>query len=653
MRERNSIPEALRVPPVFNMGFHYTVQYSRRARINVMGLVDQSSPAWERWYRLAHEFESCRRIAATGYKLIEIHFLYGFGLRGEREEYELTKKMVDNAHRAGLKVMGYFQFFSVQSETFLPENPWAADCLQLDENGKKRQYAYNRDALCFSHEKVRQYYLEGIQLGLEYCGLDGIRLDNTYNKTCYCDNCQKLFKRYLRDTFDEQNARRIFGFYPLTGCNLAPAAAPSDPLWQATTDFEVERMNDMMRLLRGQVKRVNPEAIFGGNPAIYRSPDEIAAVNHVYPPELGMSHDLVCSENPLFPARTGDSVRHQALAYKTGQANGFKVYGCHHQHRGGALRWPESAAECALSMFEALAFGGHVPVTVWGIRMDGDESKTLYERPEYLEATRDVAGFIAEHGELFRDAASEARLGVYVNRSSMSFDYDHCWYSLQGLFQIFLKRHILFRMVDTDDPGKMDGLDVLIVADVRLVSDMMLNAFADFVGHGGKLIMTGEACRFDEFMLTRESDGLRALLDHPSVRRLNGAPEACDKRNARFGAPDGPVLPYPEKADEFLAALAAAPRDDFTIDAPDFVAVDSWRNAAGRKVISVLNYDNANPADVVVTLPTGACDVHVRSPRLFGVASVETRPPLVTLSRLSTMALIEFRVAETRRSDEL
>ena len=96
-----------------NMGFHYTAQFSRRTRVNVMGLVDHSTPAWEAWYNKTHEYEALQQMADAGYELIEIHFLYGFGLKNERHEVELTRKMTANAHRAGLRVVGYFQFFSV------------------------------------------------------------------------------------------------------------------------------------------------------------------------------------------------------------------------------------------------------------------------------------------------------------------------------------------------------------------------------------------------------------------------------------------------------------------------------------------------------------------------------------------------------------
>lgn len=642
MNRNKKLPEILEKPSVFNMGFHYTCQYSRRARINVMGLVDQSSPEWEDWYLRNHTFEACRDIAKAGYRILEIHFLYGFGLIGEKEEYERTREMVANAHRAGLKVLGYFQFFSVQSETFFLENPWAENCIQLDENGNKRQYAYNRDALCFSHEKVRRYYLDGIKLGLEYCDLDGIRLDNSYSKTCYCEKCQQEFRKYLETEFSEAEAKRIFGIYPLSECRLVPVHLPDDPLWQAMTDFGMKRIRRMMESLYRQVKRIKPEAVFGGNPAIHRTPDEIGTKNHIYLPDAGKFHDLVCAENSLFPARTGDSIRHQAFAYKTAEANGFKVYASHHLHRNGKLRWPESVSECALSLFEALAFGGQIPCACWGLRMDGSQFKSLYQRQIFLETSRTAADFLSECGEIFRGAVSDARLGIYVNRQALAFDYDHCWYSLQGLCQIFLKNHILFRMVDTDDSGKLRNLSGLIIADIRPVSSKALQMFQDFALRGGKIFMTGEACCYDEFMLQRPRMTFESLFPDNSVIYDPAAPEACEKELVHLNAPEGPVFPYPRGASRVLKAVKLLSPGNYRIEAPEFIAAETWRNADGRKVVALLNYDNVHPADIMLGLPSRAEDIQIHSPRKFGIRSGTVRGSEVLLKGLDTMAIVSF-----------
>ncbi|MHC4874057.1 MAG: hypothetical protein ACYTFY_19580, partial [Planctomycetota bacterium] len=149
-------------PLTMNMGFHYTRQFSRRTRVKVVGLVDQSTEEWSQWYENMHELPALKKMKAVGYDIIEIHFIYGFGFEGEKEEIDLTKKMAENAHKAGLKVLGYFQFFSVQQELFFIENPWAEKSLQYKEDGTRHQYNYDRPALCLSEPKTLEYYLKGI-----------------------------------------------------------------------------------------------------------------------------------------------------------------------------------------------------------------------------------------------------------------------------------------------------------------------------------------------------------------------------------------------------------------------------------------------------------------------------------------------------------
>jgi hypothetical protein len=61
-----------------------------------MGLVDHSTEEWSKWYMKMHHPIALQKIADSSYKLIEIHFLYSFGL----------------------KVHGYFQFFLFKMNYF-------------------------------------------------------------------------------------------------------------------------------------------------------------------------------------------------------------------------------------------------------------------------------------------------------------------------------------------------------------------------------------------------------------------------------------------------------------------------------------------------------------------------------------------------------
>ena len=626
------------------MGFHYTQQYSRRSRVNVMGLVDQSTEAWSEWYRRMHEPPALRRIAAAGYALMEVHFLYGFGLQGEREEVELTRRLVAHAHQAGIKVLGYFQFFSVQSELFFLENPWARECLQLKNDGTPHEYAYNRPALCFSHEEVRQYYLDGVELGLSYCDLDGIRLDNDYFKGCYCERCQEAFRAYLERTFDEAEARRVFGLSTLAGVSLVPAERCGDPLWAATVRFRQSQRQDMMKAISQRVQSVRQGAILGGNPAVSRGPADLS-LRHVYPPDLGETHHLVCAENSLFPGRTGDSIRHQVVAYKFGQSSQFKVYPSHHLYTAeGRTRWPETREECALSLCEALCFGGHVACTTWGMRMDGATDRMLFERPHFLAALQPVRDFLAEHGHVYCDVRCNATVGVYVNRESLSSDYGECWYSLQGLIQILLAEKIPFRFVDRDNDASVAGLDVLIIPNMRLVATQQMARFAQFA-ESGKILMTGDSCRFDEHFLRRPERELTALSAHGNVDHLPDAPEMVAPDGVEFHGVNHCRVPMPRRAQAFTSAFLRLYQRTVKVEATPFVAIDRFTKGNGTLLLHVLNYDNCRPTDVQVTIRGRFASVDVVSPGQLGPASdpvLESSESEVTVSlpQLGTYAVI-------------
>jgi Beta-galactosidase len=620
-------------PKLMNMGFHYTAQFSRRTRVNVMGLVDHSTPEWEEWYKKTHEYEALQQMADASYELIEIHFLYGFGLKSERKEVELTRKMTANAHRAGLKVVGYLQFFSVQQELFFRENPWAEKCLQLKADGTRHQYDYDRPALCFSHEKVRQYYLDGIKLGLEYCNLDGIRLDNDYYRGCYCEKCRELFRQYLHSKFSPDEAERVFGLRDLRDIVMPPHQRGSDPAWLEMVRFRHQQRQQMMKLLKNKIRAIKPDGILGGNPAVTRRIEDTSRIN-VYLPDLGETHDLVCAENSLFPARHESTIRGQYLAYKYGQAANFSVFASHHLYRDGRIRWPETSEECALSLFEALAFGGHTPCTTWGIRKDGD--KTLYQRPEFMRATFAMAEFLKQHRALFTEAKCAATVGIYTNRESQIADSEICFASLQGAVLSLLQGQIPFRLVPFDNAEPLKGLDLLIVPNVRLISDAQLKVLQAFADRGGKILMTGESGKFDEYFLTRkpipEQAGFTFTLTTPEAIDLQHVKREGNYKN----------LPLPEKVDDFLAQVKALTSLQFTVTGGDFVCIELSRAKSGNLILYLLNYDNSNPANLKITFADLIKLSEIHSPREFGLDDAVLKDNKITISNLRTFAALEI-----------
>ncbi len=589
------------------MGFHYTEQYSRRTRIKVMGLVNHASPQWREWYLGCHELPALQKMKEQGYDFLEIHFIYGYGLKGESVEIERTRQMAANAHQAGFKIIGYFQFFSVQEELFFIENPWAKNCLQLDPSGKRREYNYDRPALCFSHEKVRQYYLDGIETGLKYCDLDGIRLDNDYYKGCWCEKCRALFHEYLTEKYSPDQAEHMFGIRDLSNLSIPERQRAMDPAWLEINRFRQRQRQEMMRLFRQKIDRLKPGAILGGNPAVSRKTDTDITCSF-YPADLGETHDLVCAENNLFPRYTGKNLVNQAEIYKFGEAAGFKVFPSHHIYNPeGKLCWPDTEG-CALTLAEALALGGNAPCTTWGLRMDGDRS--LYERPEFLKATNSFADFIHRYSFIWENATNHAITGIYLNRESRIMFSREAQVSLWGILQILLKNGIPFRFIPFDGAEHLAGIETLIVPNIPVISGKQL----DLIRQVPNLIMTGQSGRYDEHLYERGN------------MPVNPTPEAVEYQDSQ----KIDEIDYPPHGDEILARL----NPEIRIKGGTAVAANLTVNRHGE-FLHLLNYDNRNPVDLEIC---GRSIKEIYSPDIFGCDGFTEN----TIQKLHTYCIVRL-----------
>ena len=631
----------LSAPKMMNMGFHYTEQYSKRNRIKVLNLVDHSTPEWSEWYHRMHDPEALQKMAKAGYNLIEIHFLYGYGLKGEAEEIELTKKMVVNAHAAGIKVLGYFQFQSVQEELFFIENPWAATCLQVNADGSKKEYCYDRPILCFSHERVRQYYMDGIELGMKYCGLDGIRLDNDYYRGCYCPECKKLFRKYLTDKFSPQKAREVFGFSDLSNITMPLVQRGFDPAWLEMIKFRQQHRQNMMKLIHDKIVSIKADAILGGNPAVTRRFNNDCH-DGFYPQDLGKTHHLVCGENSLFPEFTGDAVRTQAAIYKFGGSSGFKVFPSHHIYENNIVRWPKSSAECARTLCEALCFGGHIPCTTWGIRMDGNQNKTLYERPEYLKATKSISRFIKKYPDLYENTKCSAPIGIYINRENRISNSTAAFTSLHGLLQIMFKMRLPFRFIAEDRAELLSEIELLIVPNVLPVSNTQLKNFIDFATTG-KILFTGESCAYDENFLARSTSLTDIFRDNDNVKIIADTPEAVNPNNVEALHNTIKNVPMPEGYKRFRSELLKLYTPAIKVNGGKAIAVDTYRNNEGWNFLHILNYDNDNPTDLTVKLPSRSNQVQVFSPDNFGITDFDISASRLNFTQLDTYVIIKYK----------
>jgi hypothetical protein len=307
------------------------------------------------------------------------------------------------------------------------------------------------------------------------------------------------------------------------------------------------------------------------------------------------------------------------MAYKHGQSNDFKVFPSHHLYREGKIRWPENGQEAARTLFEAMAFGGHVPCTTWGIRMDGSEDKTLWKRDYFVSALDSAVDFLDKHKDIFSGVKCNAKVGVYMNRECMAADYNHAWYSLNGIIQTLLLNHIPFRLIDTDEKEKLEGIELLIIPQMRLVSNEMLKVIKEFAVEN-KVIACGEVAGFDKYFLRREKCRLDEFYSNSNVTRFDNDNEKILDEDLEKHGNNVLNIPAPNGESEIVSVIDRVYNRGIKISGSRFIGVDTFVNAAGKRFIHLLNYDNDCPVDieVEVALEGENKNVSMLFPKEFG-----------------------------------
>ena len=172
-----------------------------------------------------------------------------------------------------------------------------------------------------------------------------------------------------------------------------------------------------------------------------------------------------------------------------------------------------------------------------------------------------------------------------------------------GLVLILLMHQMPFRFVDRDADDLLEGLDVLIVPDIKLVSRAQMARVETFLQRG-KALLTGLACRYDAYYLPRERDAYARFFENPNILRLEDSPEKATQADLAQAEDSGAAgTPVPEGADAVVAALQQlGPAPVIRVEGSRFIGVDTFSNDRGEHFVHVLNYDNTLPADLAITL---------------------------------------------------
>ena len=562
----------------------------------------------EDWFKRLHSEEYVKKLADAGFNCITTHFHKGFGMVAEAEEMEMTRQLIELCHRYGIRVFTYVQSVSIMPETFFAEKPEAESWLQIDENGKVRTYGnqYWRVFPCPSRDEFVAYIKKVVEKAVTWAKADGINLDNPNFLVCQCDACQEKFKQYLKQRYPHGDQER-FGIPNLDRVRVAVRGSTRDPIVQESIRFRCEAITEFIRDMRAYARKLNPDVAVAANVTV-GSPTNFYAVYGNDYSTAPRAADVVIAENGDFPTVEDGVLITQIRYYKLGHTTGAVILPSNWLLTSGdnpRTRMPQRPEEVKLDMAEAAAYGRRLVGATWAGRAIDMGRHGFFERPDIYETVRTYFSFFKEHESLYLGAKSLANVATFRNFPSLAFNYDDVYACLVGYEQVLIQNQVPFEVLFTEDLGRLDEFDVLILPNILCMSEPEMERIRAFAKSGKGLVATGETSLYDENHRQWRDYGLADLFgtsyerygDNERVFRNGrviftpGTPEKVDCNRGGYQT----RAPLPEKASDLLAFVREVSPSELPLEvgASPFVTTEICQ-VGDRVVVHLINHDNSH-----------------------------------------------------------
>ncbi len=590
----------------WTFGAHEPYTMYRRVGNRCTGGIDGNAKwlkPWMDWF----DAESPALMEELGFNGLHCRFYKGMGWEEERKDFPNVRRFVENCHRHGVRALAYVQFSTLYPETMGREIPNLGDWEQIDENGRKRTYfaSYFRSLPCVTCDEWVEYLKKVCTIALTDGGFDGIMFDNAWAMPCYCGRCERRFREHLSKIPDP--AER-FGFDDLSRVaqpRINPDSLPGeirDPVVQEWIRWREETMEDVFARLRAHVKAVKPDAIVCANAQPFRREDAQCAWS-LNMERFSRNLDLLLMQSANFPEVLPDGgivsrVRDLKICRELGKP---VVALCD----SDAKLTEERERHYLLPLLEDLIWGG-VPT----------DRTILSPKP--------VPGFV-DKGMVARRRPQLAAFNAFA-RSHRAALAAPPWHPVRLLWtpdatgfsreahlglaaaeEIDLRSQVPFGYAIASGDGAFaipDDCEVLVVANQVCLSDAQVASIVEYAERGGRLVVTGDSGRYDEWNAQR--------LENPLLPQIAGLPNVVSRAepdklpSASFGWAYRAAPP----ADGGTALMADIASTGWkppvrVVGAPPHVFAEFKRTANGFALF-LLNYDPDKPAEgVSILAPTG------------------------------------------------
>ncbi len=448
-------------------------------------------------------------------------FLYPEG------KLKAIKAMADSAHAANNFAFVYTaglecitDSVASNSRTFLRDHP---DWAQRNRRWDPAVFGYG-DAFWISKNSEdvwispyapewRKIYMERIRQ-IAATGIDGVYIDIPYWMTHF-DNWEDTWASF--DPYTVAEFKKRTGFDAFT--DFTPGDW-NDPEFIAWVDFRINSMTEFMAEIDKNVKSVNPSC---------------KTIAEIYP---GIGEEV---------ARVGADV-YEMYPIVDVIAHEYNV------GNNSAQREPLDWMEYMIGMYTFRAFAEGKPSWMLSYSWDGEDSIRPADAIENLAMSQVMAGtnswdahrfvmggsndyeartkvykWISENEKLiYAPRKSMSPVGIYFSPKTRSYFAEDWTSAYLGTMNLLLREHIEFEIV-TPRTLATANCKILILPDVKCVSDIEYSQLQSWLKKGNTLISTGETAKYND---KREASLNQARMQELSgissnAVHINGNPESA------------------------------------------------------------------------------------------------------------------------------
>lgn len=485
------------------------------------------------------------------------------------EKLEAIRKVTEEAHKINNKTFVYIAGLECitsdadnKKNTFYKDHP---DWVQRDINGRPAIFGSN-DAFWISEgdEDVwispyamewRNIYMQRVR-EIAATGIDGIYVDIPYWMTHFegWENTWASFDDYTVAEFKKQtglDAKKDFelGNY-------------KDPGFIKWINFRMQTLTDFMDEINKNVKEVNPDCktiaeIYPGisEEAVRVGADVFAMYDVV---------DVIAHEYSEGEYYASDRAAYDWYNYIIGMYT-FRAFAEEKASWMLSYSWLDNKkvapSDAMKSLFVSQMFSG---TNMWDVK------GYIMSETNDMKTRTEVYKWVSQYEDIFYSPRTPLEpISVYFSDVTRNYFSEEFINSFRGIVSMLMHSHLPVQIVTSRTIDKLSP-KILLLPDVKCISDQELSFLKTLEGNGTKLIATGEFASYDENLEKQNSISLTDLINLKDCPGKTYTENLNSELNKYFNSNNFDTEEMDETKNIFLSTLfeLTSYSSKFKIDAP-------------------------------------------------------------------------------------